>query len=131
MEELYWTALLLFLVSAIRGLFAFTHTFVGEAIGQNIGYLLRIKYFEQLQKLSFSYHDRVHTGDLITLGILDVEGVRMFINTGLLRIFFLLTLLGGGLYLMLRTDVILTLISLSFVPVIGMAWNYHKPRPST
>ena len=38
-EELYWTALLLFLVSAIRGLFAFTHTFVGEAIGQNIGYL--------------------------------------------------------------------------------------------
>ena len=53
-EELYWTALLLFLVSAIRGLFAFTHTFVGEAIGQNIGYLLRIKYFEQLQKLSFS-----------------------------------------------------------------------------
>ena len=120
-EELYWTALLLFLVSAIRGLFAFTHTFVGEAIGQNIGYLLRIKYFEQLQKLSFSYHDRVHTGDLITLGILDVEGVRMFVNTGLLRIFFLLTLLGGGLYLMLRTDVILTLISLSFVPVI--AWR--------
>ena len=121
LEELYWTALLLFSVSAIRGLFAFTHSFLGEAIGQNMGYQLRIKYFEQLQKLSFSYHDRVHTGDLITLGILDIEGVRMFVNTGLLRMFFLLTLVGGGLFLMLRTDVILGLISLSFVPVI--AWR--------
>ena len=120
-EELYWTALLLFLVSAIRGLFAFTHSFLGEAIGQNMGYHLRMKYFEQLQKLSFSYHDKVHTGDLITLGILDIEGVRMFVNTGLLRLFFLLTLVGGGLFLMLRTDVLLGLISLSFVPII--AWR--------
>ena len=55
-----------------------------------------MKYFEQLSKLSFGYHDNVHTGDLITLGLLDIEGVRIFINTGLLRIFFLLTLLGGG-----------------------------------
>jgi len=120
-EELYWTALLLFLVSAIRGLFAFTHSFLGEAIGQNMGYHLRMKYFEQLQKLSFSYHDKVHTGDLITLGILDIEGVRMFVNTGLLRLFFLLTLVGGGLFLMLQTDPFLGLISLSFVPII--AWR--------
>ena len=49
-EQLYWTALLLFLVSAIRGLSSFTHTFIGEAIGQNIGYLLRIKYFERARK---------------------------------------------------------------------------------
>ena len=121
LEELYWTALLLFSVSSIRGLFAFTHSYLGEAIGQNMGYQLRMKYFEQLQKLSFSYHDRVHTGDLITLGILDIEGVRMFVNTGLLRMFFLLTLVGGGLFLMMRTDMFLGLISLSFVPII--AWR--------
>ena len=48
-EELYWTALLLFSVSATRGLFAFTHSFLGEAIGQNMGYHLRMKYFDQLQ----------------------------------------------------------------------------------
>ena len=34
LEELYWTALLLFSVSAIRGIFAFTHSFLGEAIGK-------------------------------------------------------------------------------------------------
>ena len=120
-ENLYWTAFLLLSVSSIRGIFAFIHSYLGEAIGQNMGYQLRIKYFEKLQKLSFSYHDRIHTGDLITLGILDIEGVRMFINTGLLRMFFLLSLLGGGLTLILRTDVYLGLISLSFIPVI--AWR--------
>ena len=118
LEDLYWTAFLLFAFSSTRGIFAFVHSFLGEAIGQNMGYLLRMQYFEQLQKLSFSYHDRVHTGDLITLGILDIEGVRMFINTGLLRMFFLLTLVGGGFFLMLRTNVFLGLVSLSFVPFI-------------
>jgi ATP-binding cassette subfamily B protein len=48
-EELYWTALLLFSVSSIRGLLAFKHSYLGEAIGQNMGYQLRMKYFEQLQ----------------------------------------------------------------------------------
>ena len=120
-DELYWTALLLFSVSSIRGLFAFSHSYLGEAVSQIMGYQLRMKYFEQLQKLSFSYHDRIHTGDLITLGILDIEGVRMFVNTGLLKMFFLMTLVGGGLFLMLRTDVFLGLISLSFVPII--AWR--------
>ena len=118
-EKLYWIAFLLLSVSTIRGIFAFIHSYLGEAIGQNMGYQLRIKYFEQLQKLSLSYHDRIHTGDLITLGILDIEGVRMFINTGLLRMFFLLTLFGGSIILMLRTDLFLGLISLSFIPIIA------------
>ena len=120
-EQLYWTGLLLFSVSTIRGLFAFTHSFLGEAIGQNMAYQLRMEYFDQLQKLSFKYHDNIHTGDLITLGILDIEGVRMFVNTGLIRLFFLLTLVGGGLLVMLKTDLFLGLISLSFVPII--AWR--------
>ena len=117
-EQLYWTGLLLFSVSTIRGFFAFTHSYLGEAIGQNMAYQLRMKYFEQLQKLSFTYHDNIHTGDLITLAILDIEGVRMFVNTGFLRFFFLLTLVGGGLFFMLKTDLFLGLISLSFVPII-------------
>ena len=120
-EQLYWTGLLLFSVSTIRGLFAFTHSYLGEAIGQNMAYQLRMEYFDQLQKLSFKYHDNIHTGDLITLGILDIEGVRMFVNTGFIRLFFLLTLVGGGLLVMLKTDLFLGLISLSFVPII--AWR--------
>jgi ATP-binding cassette subfamily B protein len=118
LSPLYWTASILFAIASVRGIFGFLHSFLGEAIGQYMGYELRMKYFEQLSKLSFGYHDHVHTGDLITLGILDIEGIRIFINTGLLRIFFLLTLLGGGLTLMLGANPFLTMISLTFVPFL-------------
>ena len=37
-EKLYWTAFLLLSVSCIRGMFAFIHTYLGEAIGQNMAY---------------------------------------------------------------------------------------------
>lgn len=114
-------AVLLFIASVGRGLSAMFQNYMGESIGQGIGYELRMLYYEKLQRLSFSYHAGVHTGDLITRGIVDVEGVRMFVQTALLRSVFLVVLIGTGMYLMLSEDLVLGLISLSFVPFI--AWQ--------
>jgi ATP-binding cassette subfamily B protein len=100
--------------------------YMGESVGQHIGYELRMLYYEKLQRLSFSYHAGVHTGDLITRGILDVEGVRMFVQTALLRTVFLVVLIGTGMYLMLTKDLQLGLISLSFVPFV--AWRATAAR---
>ena len=35
-------------------------------MAHSIGYELRLAYYPKLQQLSFSFHDSVHTGDLIT-----------------------------------------------------------------
>ena len=48
LSPLYWTALILFSIAAVRGIFGFLHSFLGEAIGQYMGYELRMKYFEPL-----------------------------------------------------------------------------------
>jgi len=119
-------AVLLFIASVGRGLAAMFQNYMGESIGQNIGYELRMLYYEKLQRLSFSYHAGVHTGDLITRGIVDVEGVRMFVQTALLRTVFLVVLIGTGMYLMLSEDLVLGLISLSFVPFV--AWRATAAR---
>ena len=119
-------AILLFISSVGRGLAAMVQNYMGESIGQNIGYQLRMLYYEKLQRLSFSYHAGVHTGDLITRGIVDVEGVRMFVQTALLRTVFLVVLIGTGMYLMLSEDLVLGLISLSFVPFV--AWRATAAR---
>jgi ATP-binding cassette subfamily B protein len=119
-------AVLLFVASVGRGLAAMFQNYMGESIGQNIGYELRMLYYEKLQRLSFSYHAGVHTGDLITRGIVDVEGVRMFVQTALLRTVFLVVLIGTGMYLMLSEDLVLGLISLSFVPFV--AWRATAAR---
>jgi len=120
------TALILLGISFLRGIFTMLQNYFGESVGHFVGYELRLAYYEKLQRLSFSFHDRVHTGDLITLGILDIDGVRTFFSTGLVRFFLLLVLIGVGAYLLISTDLVLGLVSLSFVPFV--AWRSSVTR---
>ena len=98
------TAYLLLGVAVLRGMFTMTQNYLGEAVGHLIASDLRLAYYARLQRLSFSYHDRVHTGELITRGILDIEGVRMWVSTGLLRGVLLCILLFGGAWMLFTVD---------------------------
>ncbi len=119
-SALWQAGILLLGASTLRGLFTLVHNYGGEALGHLIAYDLRLAFYEKLQRLSYAFHDRVHTGELITRGILDLEGVRMFVNGGLLRVVLFTVLVAAASVLMLRTDFVLGLLSLSFVPVV--AW---------
>ena len=88
-DALFHTAVLLMGASVLRGLFTMVQNYQGEAVGQLIGYHLRLDYYRKLQTLSYSWHDRVHSGDLMTRGILDIEGMRLWVDTGILRLFLL------------------------------------------
>ncbi|WP_377297209.1 ABC transporter ATP-binding protein [Rhizobium sp. SGZ-381] len=118
-DALLVTALLLLAASILRGLFTMVQNYYSEAVGHHIGYELRLACYEKIQRLSFSFHDSVHSGDLITIGLLDLEGVRMYFSTALVRMIFLSVLIGLGAYLLLSTDVVLGLLALSFVPFVG------------
>lgn len=118
-DALLWTALLLLGASVLRGLFTMVQNYYSEAVGHHIGYELRLACYEKIQRLSFSFHDSMHSGDLITVGLLDLEGVRMYFSTALVRMIFLSVLIGIGAYLLLSTDVVLGLLALSFVPFVG------------
>ena len=114
------TAYLLLGAAVLRGLFTMSQNYLGEAVGHYIAHDLRLAFYSRLQRLSFSYHDRVHTGELMSRGILDVEGVRMWVSTGVLRAVLLSILLFGGAWMLFSVDVILALLALSFVPLVGI-----------
>jgi ATP-binding cassette subfamily B multidrug efflux pump len=118
-EALSITALLVLAALVTRGIFTVFQNYFSESVGHHVGYNLRMAYYEKIQRLSYGFHDRMHSGDLITLGMLDLEGMRMFFSTGLVRIVLLGSLIGIGGYLMLSTDLILGLLALSFVPFVG------------
>ena len=120
-EALLWTALTLLSVSVARGIFTLLQNYFAESVGHHVGYELRLTFYDKVQRLSYSYHDRVHSGDLITLGLLDLDGLRMFFSTGLVRTILLAVLIGVGAYMLLTTDVLLGLLALSFVPFV--AWR--------
>jgi ATP-binding cassette subfamily B protein len=113
------TAYLLLGAALLRGFFTMSQNYLGEAIGHYIAHDLRLSYYASLQRLSFSYHDRVHTGELMTRGILDIEGVRMWVSTGVLRTVLLSILLFGGAWMLFTVDVPLAFLALSFVPFVG------------
>ena len=110
------SALLVLGIAVMRGLFTLAHNYLAESIGQSFGYELRLAFFEKLQRLSFGYHDRIHSGDLITRGMLDIEGVRRFIETGIMRLFQLAVLVGLGAWLYMGQDPVLGALCVSFVP---------------
>ncbi|PDS99185.1 ABC transporter ATP-binding protein [Rhizobium sp. S9] len=118
-DALLTTALLLLGASVLRGLFTMVQNYFSESVGHHMGYELRLACYEKIQRLSFSFHDTVHSGDLITVGLLDLEGVRMYFSTALVRMILLSVLIGIGAYMLLSTDVVLGLLALSFVPFVG------------
>ena len=61
----------------------------------------------------------MHSGDLITLGLLDLEGARMFFATGVVRLLLLVVLIGFGGWWLIAIDPVLGLLALSFVPYVG------------
>lgn len=120
-QALIWSAVTLLTVSVARGIFTLIQNYYSESVGHHVGYELRLAFYDKVQRLSYSYHDKVHSGDLITVGLLDLDGVRMFFSTGMVRVVLLAVLIGVGAYMLLSTDFVLGLIALSFVPVV--AWR--------
>ncbi|HEX4183735.1 MAG TPA: ABC transporter transmembrane domain-containing protein, partial [Caulobacteraceae bacterium] len=98
------------------GLLAMVSGYEGEYVSQKVGYKLRLDFFEQLQRLSFGYHDNIHSGDLITRGMLDIEGVRNVIVMGMLNSVSLALLVTVATYRLLSVDFWIGLLALSFVP---------------
>ncbi len=114
------TAWWLFAVSVFRGLVTMVQNYQGEAVGHLIGYRLRLDYYAKLQQLSFRYHDQTHTGDVMTRGILDIEGIRQWVHTGILRIILLVVLIFGGGAMLVSLDSSLALVALAFVPLVAV-----------
>ena len=118
---LWTTALLVIGATIVRGVLTMMTGYQSEYVSQRVGYDLRLRYFQQLQRLSFGFHDRIHSGDLITRGMLDLEGARVFIQGGVMQFVSLVLLLGFAAYMMISTDLVMGLIGLAFVPIAGWA----------
>lgn len=119
-NALWISALLIVVAASLRGIFTGLQGYLGENIAQRVGYDLRLAFFNKLQQLDFTFHDSRHSGDLIARGMLDLEGVRAFLEMGVLRAITLLLLLGVGSWRLLSVDLALGALALSFVPVVLM-----------
>lgn len=114
---LIWGGLLIVAFAVARGLFAFSQSYMSEKLSQSLAFDFRNEIYAKLQRLSFSYHDRNQTGQLMIRATDDVEKVRLFIGQGLLMTLHSLILLGSALAILFLTNPSLTIVILPVLPV--------------
>jgi ATP-binding cassette subfamily B protein len=85
-SALLLSAGLILALHVLRGIFTYFQTYLGEYLSQQVAYDLRNRLYDHIQSLSFSFHDRSQTGQLMSRVTSDVETTRMFLSTGLLRL---------------------------------------------
>ena len=119
-EAMIRIGLAILAASSIRGFLTFFQTFMGESLAQHVVYDLRNHYYHHIQNLSFGFHDKNHTGNLMSRAITDVEAIRMFCVGGVIRApYFLVLFLATAIILLLR-DWRLGLVSLGFMPLLAI-----------
>jgi ATP-binding cassette subfamily B protein len=110
-------ALLIVLFAIMRGLFSFVQTYMAEKTSQGIAFDFRNEIYAKIQRLSFSYHDRNQTGQLMIRATDDVEKVRLFLAQGLVLAAQAFLLLTVTLIILLATNWQLTLTILPVLPI--------------
>jgi len=106
------------LASALRGLFAYGHGYLSQAISNLVAYDLRNSLYDHLQTLSFSFHDEAETGQLMSRLTVDIEAVRNFIPLGLLRAILAFVYFGAITVILFRLDWGLALVTMICVPIL-------------
>ena len=103
---------------ALRGVLTYGQNYLGESLSQYVSYDIRNAFYDHVQHLGFGFHDRHHTGNLISRAITDVENIRMFINMGMVRTPYFLVLFIAVAVILLRLDLMLGLMSVGFIPLV-------------
>ncbi len=112
------TALVAIIVFAVlRGVFSFLQAFWAEKNSQAVAYDLRNDLYAKIQQLSFAYHDKNQTGQLMVRATDDVEKVRLFIGQGLLQLVGAVILLSGTVIILFSSNVSLAWTAMPILPV--------------
>ena len=67
-------------VALLRALFSFLQGLWAAKASQHVAYDMRNALYHKIQTLSFGYHDRAQTGQLLTRATSDVDRVQMFVG---------------------------------------------------
>ena len=111
-------ALALLVSTLLRGLSDFARTYTTDSLSHKVVYDLRNLIYDKLQHLSFAFHDKEHTGNLMSKATSDIEAVRRWVNMGLIRSLEVVIRVVAVTTILVTLNWELTLISLVFVPFL-------------
>jgi len=123
-EALILVAFGFIVLAVFEGSFNFLSGRLSARTAEGIALRLRNYMFDHIQRLSFTYHDQIKTGELIERSTSDVDAIRRFFSEqaiGVGRIFLLFVI---NFTTLARLNLQLALISVIVVPILVLISMY-------
>ena len=118
---LWITALGVIAVAVLRGIISYWQRMTMSKGSEGFVKGIRDSLFEHIQHLSFQWHTAHSTGDMIQRCTSDVEVIRNFVCNQMVSVFRTVFLIVLYVSIMFTMNVPLTLLTLAFVPLVGIS----------
>ncbi|MCG3141934.1 MAG: putative ABC transporter ATP-binding protein [Anaerolineae bacterium] len=139
MRDLPWVAAGFIALALTEGAFTFTSGRLAARAAEGIALKIRNYFYDHIQRLTFAFHDKMPTGDLIQRATSDVEAVRKFyaeqaIGVGRIVLLFLVNFIAVltinrqlAVLSVIVVPVIIT-ISIFFFRRVSKAYGYYQEQ---
>lgn len=122
-----WGVLGLLALTLVKGVLDYLLGVWSETASQYVAYDMRNAIRQKLAALSFSYHDRAETGQLLSRSMQDVERIRFLTGRAVLRLFQAATLFAVTFIALTLMNPRLALLSLATMPVMAyVAYRFGR-----
>lgn len=115
-------------LAAVRGIFLFLTRWVVIGISRDIEFDLRNDLFAHLETLSYSYYQRMRTGDIMARVTNDLNAVRMLLGPAIMYSANTLVFTVAALSIMVRISPKLTFYAFLPLPVVSIVIQYFGRR---
>lgn len=120
--------LLLVVIYLFHSLSIFLQNFWMVGIAQNTVFTLRESLFKQFHRLPISYFDKRQHGELMSRVTNDIDNINNTLNESVIQIFASVITLVGTLTVMLLLSPLLTLVTMTIVPLLFLAMRWITRR---
>src|SRR6202047_3704487 len=115
-------------LAVVRGIFLFLTRWIVIGISRDVEFDLRNDLFAHLETLSYSYYQRMRTGDIMARVTNDLSAVRMLMGPAILYSANTLVFTAAALWFMVHNSPRLTLYAFLPLPVVSVTIQYFGRR---
>src|SRR6202043_3066884 len=109
-------------------LLEFLQTYYMQWTGQMVMFDLRSQIFRHLQRMHIGFYDKNPVGRLVTRVTSDVDALNEMFTSGVVSLFEDVFVLVGIVWIMLRMNTKLALITFAVLPLIGFATKIFRDK---
>lgn len=109
------------ILQTFRSIMRFTTNYYQGALAHYIGHNMRIKLYDHIIDLPYSYHNHSDIGDLIQRATSDIDQTSTFISSQIPGLIDIFVTVGIGAYRVYKISPILMLVSIITIPITGVA----------